>query len=114
MENKDLVQESFSAWNSLIYAMNNDRPRELIQHSFAIVAQKWEELARESQLMAQKLIQHIVQKHGSEIPEYAGMISSLQGIELLDKIDRELRAVKNNISTESYLGAFALRCRDDS
>jgi serine/threonine-protein kinase ATR len=114
MENKELVQEAFFAWAALVRAMGKERPAELIQHTFAIVVQKWHQFDNSTQLVAQKTILSMVQDHGSEIPDYAAMIPSLDGIELLEKVERELSSVKSNIPLDRYVEAFALRCKYDS
>jgi serine/threonine-protein kinase ATR len=114
MENVDLVQAAFQAWSSLIYVMGSQPKSEIIQHTFAIVAQKWQHLGKEGQNKAQELIEHIVELHGPEMPDYAAMIPSLGENELFAKTNKSVEAVKKKISVENMLQAYALRCKDDS
>jgi serine/threonine-protein kinase ATR len=113
-ETSELVDYAFSAWIALLQVANEDNISVLIQHTFALIVQNWNQLEAGMQLRARELVQGLIQKYNNIILEEISMVPSLQGIDLLQKEEKNLKLAREQVEVVARLDAFAMRCHDEN
>ncbi|KAI9688750.1 MAG: serine/threonine-protein kinase M1 [Bathelium mastoideum] len=110
----DLQELAFSAWAMMITTAEEGDACRLVDHTFAIVAQKWETFSEKTSQQAQDVVFFLVKNYEAHIRESINTIPSLAHIPIFAKVDGEIHRFKASTDLEEQYRAFAARCRDEN
>lgn len=108
-----LCNKAFSAWASLLDAVEKDEIEPLIDQTFSVVVRYWDSFTPDVQKRAFTVISDIVHNHNKLLQERIDMLPSLQSIPLFSKIESEINRLREKASVNP-LEAFTRRCRDEN
>lgn len=103
-----------SAWLTLISVLEGDDVADMVDHTFALVAQHWNGLSSALQTKIHDTISQILKTHSNLIREKLMTIPSLASIPLMSKIGSEIQRLKKDERPDVHLRAFAERLQDEN
>ena len=109
-----LSNEAFSAWITLVKALDQEDVENLIDPTFAIVAQHWELFSADVQQNAHDMISSLLKTHSSMVRDMVHTIPSLGDIPLLKKFEIELSRLKAQLDPKHQFQAFVKRCQSEN
>ena len=114
IEEGTLSNEAFSAWITLATTLDEEDAENLIDPTFAIVAQHWDLFNPDVQQKAHDMISSLLKTHSSMIRDMVNTIPSLADIPLLKKFETELSRLKAQLDPKHQLQAFVKRCQSEN
>jgi serine/threonine-protein kinase ATR len=109
-----LADQAFSTWVTLLKCIGEEDILSLIDETFAITVQNWTSFSPSTQKLAHDTIEDLIKGHNENIRDRIEMIPSLAGIELLEKIDGEIKRFKSAVDPLLRIDAFCRRCQDEN
>ncbi|KAL9081035.1 MAG: hypothetical protein Q9157_000351 [Trypethelium eluteriae] len=109
-----LKELAFSAWATMVTKLGDDDISNIIDHTFAIVAQSWDTFSDKTAQKAYDTISFLIKNHESRLRESIETVPSLAGIPVFSKIEAEIARFKSSTDLDKKYLAFAKRCLDES
>ncbi|THY55817.1 hypothetical protein D6C98_04012 [Aureobasidium pullulans] len=109
-----LQDSALSAWLTMVNVLEGDDVADMVDHTFALVAQHWNDLSSTLQMKTHDTISEILKTHSNVIREKLMTIPSLASIPLMSKIGGEIQRLKKDERPEVHLRAFAKRLHDEN
>ncbi|KAI5198982.1 hypothetical protein AUEXF2481DRAFT_78310 [Aureobasidium subglaciale EXF-2481] len=109
-----LQESALSAWLTLVAVLEGDDFADMVDHTFALVAQHWNGLSSSLQMNIHDTISEMVKTHSNVIREKLMTIPSLASIPLMSKIGLEIQRLKKDERPDVHLRAFAKRLHDEN
>jgi serine/threonine-protein kinase ATR len=94
--------------------LESDDIANVVDHTFALVAQHWDNISSALQNKVHDTISEMVKTHGNVIREKLMTIPSLASIPLMSKIGLEMQRLKKDERPDVHLHAFAKRLQDEN
>lgn len=114
LDNRDLCDEAFSAWATLLETVEEEDVENLIEHTFAIIVRTWNSFSEETRNKAYSLIANLIRKFNTLLRDKILSLPSLSSIPLLSKFDSEIEKHKKGMQAPRYFEAFSMRCSDEN
>ncbi|KEQ70449.1 hypothetical protein M436DRAFT_53559 [Aureobasidium namibiae CBS 147.97] len=114
IDQPQLQEAALSAWLTLVQVLEGDDVADMVDHTFALVAQHWDGLSSVLQMKIHDTISGMVKTHSNVIREKLMTIPSLASIPLMSKIGLEIQRLKKDERPEVHLRAFAKRLHDEN
>ncbi|KAI4730691.1 hypothetical protein E4T49_01590 [Aureobasidium sp. EXF-10728] len=114
IDQRQLQESALSAWLTLVSVLEGDDVADMIDHTFALVAQHWDGLSSPLQKKIHDTISEIVKTHSNVIREKLMTIPSLASIPLMSKIGLEIQRLRKDERPDVHLRAFAKRLHDEN
>ncbi|KAH0016235.1 hypothetical protein KCU80_g18820, partial [Aureobasidium melanogenum] len=114
IDQRKLQESALSAWLTLVSVLEGDDVADMVDHTFALVAQHWDSLSSPLQIKIHDTISEMVKTHSNVIREKLMTIPSLASIPLMSKIGLEIQRLKKDERPDVHLRAFAERLHDEN
>ncbi|KAG9901841.1 hypothetical protein KCU94_g7713, partial [Aureobasidium melanogenum] len=114
IDQRKLQESALSAWLTLVSVLEGDDVADMVDHTFALVAQHWDSLSSPLQMKIHDTISEMVKTHSNVIREKLMTIPSLASIPLMSKIGLEIQRLKKDERPDVHLRAFAKRLHDEN
>lgn len=98
----------------MVGVLESDDVADLVDHTFALVAQHWDNLSSTLHTNIHETISEMVRIHNSVIREKLMTIPSLASIPLMSKIDSQIQRLRKDERADVHLRAFAKRLQDEN
>ena len=98
----------------MMETLGEDEVGNLVDPTFAIIAQHWEMFDPKTQTQAQEMISHLLKSHASMIRGIVNTIPSLAGIPLMSKFEEELGKFRAQMDLKHQYQAFSRRCQNEN
>jgi serine/threonine-protein kinase ATR len=99
---------------ALLNVVDPDSIQTLIHHTFSTIKQNWINFDTATQIRAREVVADLIETYNTSILEHVDMLPSLNGIELLQKFESDIRSHKQRLDSSVMLEAFAKRCKDEN
>jgi serine/threonine-protein kinase ATR len=114
VENTELCNEAFNVWIVLLTTLGEDDVENLINPTFAIIAEYWNSFNSTVQSRTHDMISLLVKTHASMVREMVIAIPALPNVPLLSKFENELSTLRAQEDPRHQFQAFTLRCLDEN
>ena len=114
IEGRDLANEAFQAWTVMIETLEEDDVANLVDPTFAIMAQYWDYFTAETQRQAYEMLSRLLKSHLSMVKDLCMTLPSLAGIPLMSKFDDEIKKFKAHMDAKQHFQAFTHRLRSEN
>ncbi|KAI9851275.1 MAG: serine/threonine-protein kinase M1 [Thelocarpon superellum] len=109
-----LRDQAFATWATMMVSLEAEEIECMIESTFCIVVQKWEELGTLVQQQAAAMVGHLLRRHGDVIKANIGAIPSLAAIPLMAKYEAEIAKLKAQMDVRHHYLAFSHRCQHEN
>ena len=114
MKEPSLRDEAALAWLTLLTTMGEDDLENLVEPTFAMLAEHGESLASDTQRKAFEALGWLFEKHKQLIQRISPTVSSVKNVRLLDKFEKDLGKIRMQMDAKHRFEAFATRCQSDN
>ncbi|OCK82203.1 hypothetical protein K432DRAFT_473031 [Lepidopterella palustris CBS 459.81] len=114
VEDKQLCDQTFEVWATLLTVVDGEDIGSLIDHMFAIIAQNWSSFSEETQHKAYDTVGILIKTHSSLLRERIDFLPSLASIPLMSKYDGEISRFKSKVELGNHFDTFSQRCCDEN
>jgi serine/threonine-protein kinase ATR len=112
-ETNAFVNEAFSAWVELLTSLDAQNLGDLIEHTFCIIAQKWDFFDVDTQKKAKGVLESMWGDHKYEIQARIAFFPDLCGIDIFERMRDAIAEEKTEIEYHVMIDAFVQRCKSD-
>ena len=114
IEDPIVCNEAFLAWMTLMKTLGEEDIESLVDPTFAIVAQHWDDFNAHTQQAAHDMISLLLKTHVGMVREIINTIPSLGDIPLLRKFETDLGRLKAQMDPRHQFQAFSKRCQNEN
>lgn len=112
--NEELCNVAFHAWIVMMDTLGADDLAPLVDQTFALLVQYWNDFQPEIQEQAYEMVSHILKTHSSMIRDIVHTLPSLADIPLLSKFEEEMAKFKVQMDVKHHFQAFSQRCQNEN
>jgi serine/threonine-protein kinase ATR len=113
LETPALVNEAFAAWIELLNSIPDNNVTGVIPHTFAIVADKWNDFDEATQSKAKSVLEGMMELHKENIIDNIAYIPDLADIKGLELVSQAIMQELESLELHVTLEAFSSRIKDD-
>ncbi|KAL1589379.1 hypothetical protein WHR41_01968 [Cladosporium halotolerans] len=114
VERPDLCEIAWSAWLSLLPALESEDIALIADQTFALIIKYWDKFSPELQQLTHTRIAEMIKDHNTTINEIVMTLPSLSGIPLLSKFGAEIERLQSLETPEGEFKAFSKRLKGES
>ena len=98
----------------MIGNMGEDELGSLVDPTFAIIAQHWNDFGPRTQTQAHEMVSNLLRSHTAMVRDIVNTIPSLAGITLMTKFEEELGRSRAQMDLKHQYHAFSQRCQNEN
>lgn len=114
IEDRELCNDAFTVWIVLVSSLGQEDVENLVNATFAIIAQHWESFNSSVHERTYEMISLLLKTHNGMIREMVNSIPSMSSIPLLSKFETDLSKLKAQLDPKHQFQAFSQRCQDEN